>query len=77
MLAPLSITVGTYQLFKEIRFFALLAPFVIILTLLTQSFRMRRMKGLEKENSRLSDKKSKIINEYISSIKILKYYGWE
>ena len=25
----------------------------------------------------MSDKKSKLVNEYVSGMKILKYYGWE
>ena len=77
VLAPFSIVAGTYQLYSEIGFLGLIAPVVIVLTLVTQSFRMKQVKGLEKQNSKLSDKKSKVVNEYISGMKILKYYGWE
>ena len=77
IIAPFTIVAGTYQLYSEIGFLGIVAPLVIVLTLITQSFRMKQVKGLEKENSQLADKKSKIINEYISGMKILKYYGWE
>lgn len=50
---------------------------VILVTLFSQKFRTKKAKLLEKENSKLSDKKSKVINEYISGMKVLKYYGWE
>ena len=77
VIAPFTIMAGTYQLYNEIGFLGIIAPLVIVLTLITQSFRMKQVKGLEKENSKLADKKSKIINAYISGMKILKYYGWE
>ena len=50
---------------------------MIAITLLSQSYRRKLTQEKEKENSKIGDKKSKIINEYISGMKILKYYGWE
>ena len=62
---------------NEIGNFAYFGPLVVCLTLLSQNLKRKKIKNLEKEKSKLSDKKSKAINESISGMKVLKYNGWE
>lgn len=57
-----------------VSFLISLIPFVMSFTI--NNFLSRRRKVMQKERSRLSDKKSNVLNEVLTNAKMLKLYGW-
>ena len=77
MTAPFMIILGMFLIINEIGYYGFIGIGVILLTMLINMLISQKLVKIRKKTMIYSDKRSKMISEYISGIRLLKYYAWE
>jgi ABC-type multidrug transport system fused ATPase/permease subunit len=74
---PFVLVISIILVIVEIGVVGLAGLLMIIVGTFASSFVTRKFSATRKENLKFSDKRSRTIEEFISGIRLIKYYGWE
>ena len=78
MTAPFMIILGLFLIINEIGYYGFIGIGVILLTMFINMLISQKLVKIRKKTMIYSDKRSKKDDsEYISGIRLLKYYAWE
>ncbi|KAI1287112.1 ATP-binding cassette sub-family C member 3 [Halotydeus destructor] len=76
-ISPLQVSIAMYMLWQQLGVATLAGILVMILLIPVNGYVAARMKSAQRKVMKAKDKRSKLINEIINGIKVLKMYAWE
>nr|QUF59452.1 ATP-binding cassette transporter Abcc1-7 [Brachionus angularis] len=74
---PLQIFISTYMLYKYLGYATFVGLASMIIFLPANAFFAKRSKKIKREKYKLQDSRIKMMNEILSGIRVIKFYGWE